>query len=182
MDVSGGDPYICDPCTVTDCTNCSNTVGKCKDGGCSWFALDTGGGCSPKATCDDTCATCYGGTANDCLTCHTGEMLSSKGNCSYIGDCHYLCYGGAPNNYSVFTESGGTNQHCTGSTINDCLTCREGWNHPTDNSSEACDPCVPNCRECTAYTSDDCDDWFPGFFGQQPTGRTYIIYISYLHC
>ena len=39
---------------------------------------------SNNSTCDDTCATCSGSTANDCLSCPTSSTMRSK-YCDYSG-------------------------------------------------------------------------------------------------
>jgi len=55
--------------------------------------------------CESTCATCDGGTANDCLTCYGGTYLQSD-SCQA---CNAAC------------------SNCTGPSISQCGACKEGF-------------------------------------------------------
>ena len=183
---TGVSPKTCTTSTIAECSyesdDSSGGATDCTLGGCAFDITFDGStaACVAYATaCDSTCETCHGTEATQCVTCPVDHHLTNTGECeTYTGTCHYTCGLTAPNWWTLITESGGTNVDCTGGSINDCLTCRKGWFHPTGTSSEACSPCVRNCEVCTADTAAACTVWNDGFYGESDDfgKHTLILY------
>lgn len=122
-----------DDCDCTSARRCSpdKYCQECDDLAFEFPTLYLPSDCPP---CDNSCATCNGPNADDCLSCGAGYVLIN-GQCERCND---------------------TCATCTGITNNDCLSCYEGYKLDGTQCVVPPPPCHNSCLTCSGSNATDC--------------------------
>jgi len=160
--------YYCDTSCLTcfyptGCTTCygnSYTSGGICVCNAGYYCIGTscGNNCLP---CDTSCATCNGGTSQDCQSCHSANYyLDIINSAAASGEC-FVCYS--------------TCKTCQGIKFSDCLSCYSGsylYNGvcgstcPSDTFvlNSLCINCYPTCKTCNGIAAQDCMSCYDGYY------------------
>lgn len=171
---TGLDYGYCYQCKSELCAQCELKSGvykclQCKPG----YYLDDNNDCQK---CYDTCLTCKGTGAAQCLTCQDGFFDESSGTqelheCVSCAPLCRECHGAKIEDCDV-CEDGyyKTNNECRTCDINcltcvnertHCLSCHEGFY--LEKETNKCQPCSEHCSKCEGPNEDQCTDCFEGY-------------------
>jgi proprotein convertase subtilisin/kexin type 5 len=138
--------------------------------------------------CDATCATCTGGSSNNCLTCKANGQIVNGGCVCVAG--YYMDSTGTCKRCDLSCQT------CNGGTVNSCLLCNTNALIQTDRSCKcltgytynpttgACNAitCHNTCFTCNNPTSTGCTQCKTGAFAdQRPVHLCYRIYNGYCY-
>lgn len=197
---TGSDPDNCLSCNSTTYLNLATNrcVKTCPDG---YYGENSTNQCTPcyeasNPTTDTlkSCKTCFGPSANNCLSCHN-ETFSFFGNNSCLTGCPAGFYPNSnlnlcnPCYQNIPPSTWGSCASCTGPQYNDCEGCLDGYNYhvpsktcvvncPTgtfaNTTTKLCDPCFQatassssdqqSCFTCNGPLVNNCLSCYPGIY------------------
>ncbi|KAK2161965.1 hypothetical protein LSH36_107g10022 [Paralvinella palmiformis] len=165
-----GNCLTCKGPTSGDCLTCSiglflefgHCVFRCQDGYYEFVSVDEDVVMRECRQCHRSCATCEGGSQENCTTCKQGLVLSSGGRCT--SHCAPFEYQGGSSQCSSCDDNCLT---CAGPGPNNCTSCtpdlvllHKHCIHQCPQGyythKQQCHPCHMSCADCFGPSSDMC--------------------------
>ncbi|XP_038058391.1 proprotein convertase subtilisin/kexin type 5-like isoform X2 [Patiria miniata] len=160
--------YGCDHCTEEDnCVQCQSEFvlvdGTCKQG-CIDGSYEHEGSC---LSCHSLCETCIGGGPKDCTSC---KLMEADLRYLLEGACVPFCPEGQYEDQQTLKceECDETCRTCSGSEVNNCQSCYDGFLLNGDVCQEQEGKyCDPKCKECMYGSEDRCSSCNDGKYLQE---------------